>query len=93
MKCLICETDEAVEKHHIRPKSKGGRGQETIDCCSDCGGHIHMEFNNNDLALMGLEDLLSHEKMIKYIEWKKKHPGSHRHRMSKDVKSWKKYHR
>ena len=52
-----------------------------------------MLFNNNELAVMSLEDLLSHEKMIKYINWKKKHPGPHKHRMSNDVKSWKKKHR
>ena len=52
-----------------------------------------MLFNNNELAVMSLEDLLSHEKMINYLKWKKKHPGEHRHRMSKEVKKWKKGHR
>jgi hypothetical protein len=93
MKCLICETDEAVEKHHVLPKSKGGRGQDTIECCSDCGGQVHMLFTNAELAIMTLEDLISNERMKKYVVWKRKHPGPHKHRMSSGVKDWKKYHR
>jgi hypothetical protein len=93
MKCVICNTDEAVEKHHVRPKSKGGRHLETVDCCSDCGGQIHMFFNNNDLASMTFEELINHNKMVGYVAWKKKHPGLHKHRLSKEVKNWKKGHR
>jgi hypothetical protein len=94
MKCLICETDESTEKHHVLPRSKGGREQDNLlDCCSDCGGQVHMLFNNTELAKMSLDDLLTNEKMQKYIIWKKKHPGTHRHRMSNGVKSWRKSHR
>lgn len=52
-----------------------------------------MLFNNNELASMTLLDLVSHEKMSKYIVWKLKHPGAHKHRMSKEVKKWKQGHR
>jgi hypothetical protein len=93
MLCLICQIDTATEKHHTLPRSKGGRGQETIDCCSDCGGQVHMLFTNTELAKMTLEELITNEQMVKYIVWKKKHPGEHRHRMSKGVKSWRKSHR
>lgn len=84
MLCEICSTDEAVEKHHVVPKSKGGK--ETIDCCSDCGGQVHMLFTNEDLGKMTLTDLMNTNKMRKYIKWKQKHPGNHRHRMSNEVK-------
>jgi hypothetical protein len=91
--CAICGIDPAVEKHHVLPKSKGGRKLETVDCCSDCGGQVHMLFSNKDLALMSLGELVSQEKMQTYIKWKKKHPGEHRHRMSSEVKKWKAGHR
>jgi 5-methylcytosine-specific restriction enzyme A len=93
MLCEICNTDEAVEEHHVLPKSKGGRHLETISCCSDCGGQVHMLFNNNELASMTLENLINHDKMVRYVLWKSKHPGSHKHRMSKEVKKWKQGHR
>lgn len=93
MFCRICGTDEAVEKHHVLPKSKGGSKLETVMCCSDCGGQVHMLFNNSELASMTFEELMSKEKMISYIKWKQKHPGSHKHRMSNDVKRWKSNHR
>lgn len=91
MLCEICNTDEAVEKHHVIPKSKGG--SETINCCSDCGGQVHMLFSNSDLEKLTLTDLLNTNKMRKYVQWKQKHPGNHKHRMSKEVKRWKKVHR
>lgn len=91
--CKICYTDPASEKHHIKPKSKGGTHGETVDCCSDCGGQFHMLFNNRFLASMDLETLLETEEMQSYISWKKKHPGPHKHRMSSTVKQWKKGHR
>jgi len=89
MKCNLCETDEAAEKHHVIPRSKGGK--ETIPCCSDCGGQVHMLFNNKELADMSVDELK--EKLADYIKWKKKHPGNHTHRASKKVKDWLKYHR
>jgi hypothetical protein len=91
MKCEICRIDEVSEKHHLVPRSRGGK--ETIECCSDCGGQVHMLFNNAELAGMSLDDLVKHEKMEKYIVWKQKHPGAHKHRMSKEVKQWKRGHR
>ena len=93
MKCNICNTDEATEKHHVKPKSKGGTHGELAWCCSDCGGQIHMLFDNKTLSTMNLEELAETEKMQNYISWKKKHPGSHRHRMSAPVKQWKRGHR
>lgn len=91
--CQICYTDEAAEDHHIVPKSKGGKNGQTIPCCSDCGGQVHQLFTNKQLAEMDLIGLLTHEKMVKYIDWKKKHPGEHKHKASNEVKMWKKGHR
>jgi len=87
MNCKICETDIAIQKHHILPKSRGGRYSTTVDCCYDCGNQIHMLFTNKELASMTLSSLLSDNKMKKYIKWKRTHPGSHKHKMSKRVKN------
>jgi hypothetical protein len=92
-KCSVCNTDEASEQHHIVPKAVGGRGKKTIPCCKDCGQQVHMLFTNKELASMQLHDLLCVPEMQHYIRWKRKHPGTHSHRMSNKVKSWKKRHR
>jgi hypothetical protein len=42
---------------------------------------------------MSLEELVATEQVQKYIKWRRKHPGEHRHRMSRGVKKWKRYHR
>lgn len=91
--CKICGIDPATEKHHVKPKSKGGTHGQTIECCSDCGGQFHMLFDNKTLASMDLDTLLGTDEMQSYISWKKKHPGSHKHKMSSSVRQWKKGHR
>ena len=101
MNCKICETDEAVVRHHIIPKSRSNGISKTladqynitVGCCSDCANQIHQLFTNKELAGKGLEKLLQTEEMRKYIKWKKKHPGDHSYRMSNKVKDWKRYHR
>ena len=91
--CKLCETDPAAQQHHIQPKCKGGKYGETVWCCDDCGGQVHMLFDNKALAKMSLEELLETPKMRDYLNWKKKHPGGHRHRMSAPLKQWRKGHR
>jgi hypothetical protein len=91
MKCSICDTDPAMEKHHVDPLEKNK--SELVSCCFDCGDQIHMLFNNKELSRMTIKELLEKEEMKKYIKWKKKHPGVHVHRMSNEVKKWKKGHR
>lgn len=91
--CYLCKTDEATEKHHILPRAKGGAKGETVPCCGDCGGQIHMLFTNKELANMSLEDLINEPQMEKYLKWKRKHPGPHRHKASNPVKNWRKTHR
>lgn len=92
MNCQICNEEmERSFKHHVVPKCKGGKA--TIEVCYTCNGQVHMLFNEQELAAMTLDELLSIDKMRKYIKWKQKHPGEYRHRMSQDVKKWKKYHR
>ena len=94
MKCGICgEESDRLYRHHVRPVSKGGRHGEIVKCCDTCSNQVHMLFNEKELAAMTLEELLATEKMQRYVKWRKKHPGEHTHRMSKNVKQWKRYHR
>lgn len=93
-KCEICVTDNAIQKHHVTPRSQGGAKGYNVDCCVDCGNQVHMLYTNKELASFGsLEVLLEQDEMKRYIEWKKKHPGGHRYKASGKVKEWKKFHR
>jgi hypothetical protein len=93
-KCGICgEEVDRLYKHHVVPKVKGGAKGETVGCCYTCNGQVHMLFNESELARMSLEELVATEQVQKYIKWRRKHPGEHRHRMSRGVKKWKRYHR
>ncbi len=93
MKCEICEVDEAAENHHLIPRQRQKKNQETIQCCGDCAKQVHMLFNEQELADMSLDELIDTPQIQKYLTWKEKHPGDHRHKMSNRVKSWKKGHR
>ena len=97
MKCEICQIDDAVEKHHLIPrqrhKANHKANREVVQCCYDCARQVHMLFNEKELAGMALGDLLDTPQMQKYLKWKKKHSGVHRHKMSSRVKTWKKYRR
>jgi hypothetical protein len=91
--CQICG-QELVEvfKHHVVPKSKGGRNGEVIDCCYTCNGQVHMMYSEKELSKMSLKELINTSEMKKYISWKQKHPGDYRHRLSRPTKNWKKFH-
>ncbi|MDD5649791.1 MAG: HNH endonuclease [Candidatus Nanoarchaeia archaeon] len=75
--CSICrrETPEKfLEKHHLTPASKGGKGGKTILVCIDCGNQIHLLFTNNELrdSYNTLEKLLEHPKIKTWIKWIRK---------------------
>jgi len=90
--CPICETDKVAVKHHVIPVSKGGN--ESVSVCMDCGNQIHMLYTNKELASFGsLAMLCEQSDMIKYIEWKKKHPGEHAYKASRKLREWMKFHR
>jgi hypothetical protein len=95
--CEICGDEiEQAFNHHALPKCEGGRrkGQNaTVVCCYTCNGQVHMLFSNQELARMSFEELLETPEIKKYQDWKRKHPGDHRHKSSQKVKEWKKYHR
>lgn len=90
--CVLCEVVEACSKHHLIPKSKGGK--ETEGLCKDCHDQIHAVLSNKELYLEfdTIDKLKEYEPIQKWIKWRKKHPNiSVNHRMSKDRKKLGKY--
>lgn len=77
--CPFCSRRLAPKrktKHHLIPKSKGGR--DTLDTCRDCHKAIHACFSHKELAkeYHTIEKLLTREsfrKMVGFIA--KQHPG------------------
>jgi hypothetical protein len=96
--CPICETDEVAVKHHVIPVSKAPRGfvhlpVSPVLVCMDCGNQVHMLYTNKELASFGsLIILCAQSDMIKYIGWKKKHPGEHAYKASRKLREWKAFH-
>jgi len=94
MKCGICGLERGkLYRHHVKPKSKGGRHGEIVKCCKTCSQQIHMLFTEKDLVEMSLREVIATTKMQKFIKWRQKHPNEYKVRMSKKVKKYKKYHR
>ena len=73
--CPLCERPfgRLREKHHVIPKSKGGK--ETIALHPICHRKIHMVFTRTELANLGtIEALKTHSDMEKFIRWLSKKP-------------------
>ena len=74
MECTICEKgtpQKYVEKHHLTPCCRKGKGKETKNVCLDCGDQIHQLFTNKELEreYNTLEKLLAHPKIQKWKKW------------------------
>lgn len=64
--CGMCEGYHPLTKHHITPRSHGGRAK--VDICAICHEFIHFNFNNNELANMTWEDVKQHEKVQVFLK-------------------------
>ena len=73
--CLICARDleraKNVSKHHLIPKSKGGRNTATILIHNICHQKIHSVFTEKELRdeYHIVEKIIAHEEMTKFIKW------------------------
>ena len=79
--CVLCGrelgTSETTSKHHLIPKSKGGRYSETILIHNICHQKIHSVFTEKELQQQynTVEALKKHEAIQKFIKWvSKKNP-------------------
>ncbi len=58
-----------MTKHHVVPKSRGGR--ETEGICRTCHRQLHLVFTNKELErdVNTIEKIRSHPRMQKYLSW------------------------
>jgi len=94
--CPICKRPlghkDTISKHHLIPKSRGGRDSELITIHNICHQKIHSVFTEKELKdhYSTVEKLLEHEEIQKFIKWvAKKHPDFYQRnrRMNKKVGS------
>jgi DNA-directed RNA polymerase subunit RPC12/RpoP len=67
-RCALCERQvRQVSKHHIVPKSEGGR--DTVDLCAACHKTLHSFFTNETLSahLNTLEALRQDPDIARYL--------------------------
>ena len=70
--CPVCDRQPlavSMTRHHVVPKSKGGRETESI--CRTCHRQLHLVFTNNELEreVNTIEKIRSHPRMQKYLSW------------------------
>lgn len=73
--CPLCERPlgKRVERHHVVPKSKGGK--EVVGLHPVCHRKIHKVFANRELAQLGtIAALRENEDIAKFIRWVAKRP-------------------
>ena len=74
-KCLICGRElgdaDKISKHHLIPKSNGGRSTPTILIHNICHQKIHSVFTLKELKdeFHTVEQLTNHEEIKKFIKW------------------------
>lgn len=71
--CPLCSRQIAApcNRHHLIPKSKGGKNTPAILLHKICHDKIHAVFKENDLKKYynTFERLQQHEEMAKFIKW------------------------
>lgn len=73
--CALCERQVSkLSKHHIIPKSKGGK--DTVGLCSPCHSTLHAFFTNGTLAaeMNTIEALREQPTIQDYLKWIRKQP-------------------
>ncbi len=79
--CPLCERYILVQnltKHHLIPKSRGGRTTEAI--CRTCHRQLHALFTNKQLdrEFNSIEALKATDEIAKYMAWvKNKNPDQY----------------
>ncbi len=73
--CVICNrplgSEETISKHHLIPKSQGGKHSATILIHNICHQKIHSVFTEKQLkqTYNTVKTLTENEEMIKFIKW------------------------
>jgi len=73
--CPICKRPlghkDTISKHHLIPKSRGGKGSKLITIHNICHQKIHSVFTEKELRdnYSTVENLLGHEEIQKFVKW------------------------
>lgn len=95
--CVICKRElgeDNISKHHLIPKSRGGKNSELITIHNICHQKIHATFTEKELkrTYNTVEKLVGHESIIKFIEWvAKKDPAFYQKNQTANSKPKRKY--
>lgn len=75
-RCEFCGLDVFTRKHHLTPRSKGGK--ETADTCETCESYIHKTWTHNELRDIynSVEVILANEGFQKFLKWRRKQPST-----------------
>lgn len=82
-RCQLCGCETELTKHHCVPQSKCKNKYKQIKedsdnhiwICRQCHDHIHATYDNNWLRdnLNTLDKILADEKIMTFVNWRKKH--------------------
>jgi 5-methylcytosine-specific restriction enzyme A len=75
--CALCEREVSqVTKHHLIPKSEGGR--EVVKLCNACHTTLHSFFTNETLLkeLHTIDSLRAEPEIARYLAWVRKQRDS-----------------
>jgi 5-methylcytosine-specific restriction enzyme A len=75
--CALCEREvRRADRHHLIPKSKGGRVM--VELCLTCHKTLHSYFTNDVLEreLNTIEALREQPDVARYLAWVRKRPDS-----------------
>ena len=72
--CPICKRslgEIRISKHHLTPKSRGGKHTDTVWLHNICHQKIHSVFTEKELKVSynTTDKLIAHEEMKKFIKW------------------------
>ncbi len=72
--CPICSRtlgDKNISRHHLIPKSRGGKDSELIEIHNICHQKIHSVFTLKELRdqFNTVGKLVEHEEIAKFIKW------------------------
>jgi 5-methylcytosine-specific restriction enzyme A len=71
--CALCEREvRQVTKHHLVPRSEGGR--EVVNLCQPCHKTLHSFFTNETLLkeLHTIDSLRAEPEIARYLAWVRK---------------------
>jgi len=79
--CPLCNRDMYFPSdHHLTPKCRGGKRNDTVTICRDCHSAIHALFSNKQLEseFADVDSLMSDERLAKTVKFLSKQNPQYR---------------